>query len=277
MALTLTLPFPAWGAIEACLRAPLFEYNGARRISTNVLWQPPALPWITTADMNHLGYARPETKLKALRRMYFNEADAARVKALLAKREGQAFSAITLSTIAGAKDARSMGHCIQHITLSLTPNRTEATIVYRSTELIKKFSADLAFLPWILEEQLGLRVDRASFFFANCFVSGVFFPTLMRYVDPIEFLEFLRTTEHPMFIVATRFLRRAVKTKDQHFPFSPERMQHEYMWRHYPKQIPAIRGYLKEHLRGREPKINAPLEDRRPRSRVRATRRVDGE
>jgi hypothetical protein len=240
----------------AALEAPLFEYNGARKIATNVLWQPAKPPWITLQQMSHLGYARPETKLKALQRMYFSEAEAARVRALLKKREGQAFSAVSLSTIAGAKDSRSMGHCINAIMLSITPKRVEATVTYRSTELIKKFSADLAFIPWVLEYQLNLKVDRVSFFFANCFVSGVFFPTLLRYVDPIAFLEFLRKHEPPMFIVATRFLRRSVRTREQDFPFSPERMQHEYAWKHYPQKMPEIRRYLKEHLRGREPKIN---------------------
>jgi hypothetical protein len=162
-----------------------------------------------------------------------------------------------------------MGHCIQNITLSLTPKRCEATVVYRSTELIKKFSADLAFIPWVLEYQLGVKVDRVSFFFANCFVSGVFFPTLMRYVDPITFLEFLRKHEPPMFIVATRFLRRSVLTEHQDFPFSPERMQHAYAWKYYPEKMPLIRRYLKEHLRDRKPpKINRKV---RPINRRRST------
>lgn len=256
MPLTPPKDFPAWGAIMACLEAPLFEYNGARRISTNVLWQPERLPWITLEQMAHLGYARPETKLKALDRMYYNELEAARVRALLKKREGQAFSAVSMSMLAGAKDARSMGHCLSAIMLSLTPKRAEVTVTYRSTELIKKFSADLAFIPRVLERIGVMKPDRVSFFFSNCFVSGVFFPTLMRYVDPIEFLEFLRKREHPMFIVATRFLRRSVRTREQDFPFSPERMQHEFAWKHYPEKMPLIRRYLKEHLHGKQPKIN---------------------
>lgn len=247
--------FKAWGAIIACLEAPLFEYNGARRIATNVLWQPKDPPWLTCEQLAKIGYARPASKLQALKRMYFNRLEAARIRAILEKRDGQAFSAVSLSTIAGAKDARSMGHCIQNITLSLTPDRTEATVVYRSTELIKKFSADLAFVPWVLDE-LGVKVSRVSFFFANCFLSGVFFPTLMSYVDPIEFLEFLRKREMPMFVVATRFLRRSVQTKDQEFPFSPEKHQHDIAWKNFPHRMPELRKYLKQHHPGREPKIN---------------------
>jgi hypothetical protein len=248
--------FPAWDAIVTALKAPLFEYNGARRIQTNVLWSPKRLPWTTAEHLAGIGYKRPETKLKALRRMYFNPEEAERVKALLKKREGQAFSAITLSTIGGAKDSRSMGHCIQNITFSLTPKRCHALVMYRSTELIKKFSADLAFIPWVLD-QLELEVDSVSFFFANCFVSGVFFPTVMHALEnPIGFLEWIRVREPAMFVVATRFLNRSVQTKSQDFPFAPEQHQHDFAWQKFPDEMPAIRKYLRQHLGRKIPKIN---------------------
>lgn len=254
--LTYNLPeFPAWPAIRAALDSPLLEYNGARRIQTNVLWQPTRLPWVSEAQLREFGYERPSTKLKALKRMYFSEVEAERVRDLLEKREDQAYSAIAFSTIAGAKDRRSMGHCISSIVLSRTTKRLEATVMYRSTELIKKFSADLVFFPWVFD-QLGVTPDRVSFFFSNCFVSGVFFPLLMRYLDPIEFLEWLREREPPMFVVATRFLRRSVQRRDQEFPFAPEAHQHAYAWKHYGHRMPEIRAYLARHLKGREPKIN---------------------
>jgi hypothetical protein len=243
------IEYPSWGAIEAALRAPTFLFNGARKIATNVQWSPDTLPWIDGATMRYLDYARPDTKLKALQRMYFSETECERIKALLLKRKGQAFTAVAFSTIAGAKDSRSMGHCINSIALSITPKKCEATIFYRSTELIKKFCADLAFFPWVFE-QLGVEPSRVTFSFANCFVSGVFFPTLLAFVDPIEFLEFLRNHDPELFVVATRFLRRAVQTEHQAFPFSPERMQHAYMWREYPVRIPSIKKYLAQHLKG---------------------------
>lgn len=250
--------FPAWGAVLAALDAPLFEYNGARKIVTNLLWQPSSPPWVTLEQLGRIGYERPKSKIQALHRMYLNRLEAARVRDMMKKREDQAYSAITLSTIAGEKDRRSMGHCIQNITLSLTPKRTEVTVVYRSTELIKKFSADLAFIPMILECHLDLkRIDRVSFFFANAFLSGVFFPTLMCFVDPIEWLEHLRVKEPQLFIVATRFLRRSVQTEAQDFPFAPEKHQHNIAWKNFRHRMPEIRRYLKRHLADRaEPKIN---------------------
>ena len=238
--------YPSWGAIDLALDHPLFEFNGARRIVRNLLWTPAVFPCATVEDLKRIGYARPETKLKALDRMYYNYGEADRVIALLQKRKGQAFSAISMSMHAGAKRADSMGHCITSIAFSITPDRCEATVMYRSTELIKKFSADLVFIPRVFE-RLGLDVSKVSFFFGNAYVSGVFFPSLFIYHDPIPFLERLRKNEPEMFKVATRFLRRSVRTVDQVFPYSPEQQQHVLAWAQYPEKMPIIKRYLKSH------------------------------
>ncbi len=235
--------YPSWGAIQVALATPVYQYNGARGIVRNMLWSPGKIPEV---DLTAIGYARPNTKLKALQRMYFNPVEAERMKALLAKRDGQAFSALCMSMRGGEKDSRSMGHCINAIAFTIGDD-IRATVMYRSTELIKKFAADLAFIPWVFE-QLEVKVDHVDFFFANAYLSGVFFPTLFRYHDPIEFLEMLRKKDQFLFVVATRFLRRIVKTEDQTFPYSPEQMQHVFAWKHFPKKMPTIRRYLEEHL-----------------------------
>jgi len=236
--------YPSWGAIECALAAPVYQYNGARKIVRNVLWSPGKIPEV---DLTEIGYARPNTKLKALQRMYFNPLEAERMKALLAKRDGQAFSALCMSMRGGEKDLRSMGHCINAIAFTIGDD-IRATIMYRSTELIKKFAADLAFIPWVFE-QLEIKVDHVDFFFSNAYLSGVFFPTLFTYHDPIPFLEMLRLREPKLFIVATRFLRRTVRDEKQRFPYTPEQMQHVYAWKRYPKKMPIISKYLEKHLK----------------------------
>lgn len=238
------VPYPSWGAIDLALKHQLFEFNGARRIVRNLLWED--APIYKAFDLRDIGYSKPETKIKALFRQYYNEVEAERVKALLKKRDGQAYSAILMSMHAGAKRADSMGHCITSIAFSVTPKRCEATVMYRSTELIKKFAADLVFIPRVFEK-LGVQPNKVDFFFSNAYVSGVFFPSLFVYQQPIPFLERLRKTEPEMFKVATRFLRRSVKTPDQTFPYSPEQSQHQLAWQRYPKEMPEIRKYLKSH------------------------------
>lgn len=238
-------PYPSWGAIEASLAAPVYLYNGARKIVRNVYWSAGTLPEV---DLKHLGYKKPETKMKALDRMYFNPLEADRIASLLHRRRDQAFSAVAMSMRAGAKDSRSMGWCLESIVFSVTDKGDiRATVMYRSTELIKKFVADLAWLPRVFE-RLDVRPASVDFFFANAYLSGVFFTTLFLYVDPIEFLERLRREEYALFIVGTRFLRRSVRDRDHRFPYSPERLQHELSWSRYPKTMKRIHTYLKENL-----------------------------
>ena len=239
--------YPTWGLIEACLAAPLFQYNGARKIVRDVIWAPGQIPAV---DLEAIGYARSGVKMKALQRMYFDPKECQRIKTLLKKREKQSFTAVSMSMRAGEKDGRSMGHCIDSTVIASDEHaQTWVTVMYRSTEVIKKFTADLAFLPWVFE-QLEIKPSGVSFFFSNAYLSGVFFPTLFGSLDPIEFLKMLRRREPVLFVVATRFLRRTVRSRNQKFPYSPEQHQHEFAWKHFPKKMKIISDYLETELEG---------------------------
>lgn len=235
--------FPAYAAVCACLDAPVFEYNGARKIVRNIGFTLGAVP---ETDLTAVGYS-PRHKLRALDRMYYNPTEAERIRELLARRSHQAFSSLAYSFRAGAKDGRSMGHCMESMVIGLTPKRCEVEIFYRSTEVIKKHSADLAFLP-IVFDRLGIKPQKVTFHFAYAYLSGVFFPTLFRWWEPLQFLEKIRVEEPKLFVVATRFLRRSVRKKEHEFPYAPERQQHLYAWEHYPERMAGINEYLESYL-----------------------------
>lgn len=236
--------FPAYSAVSAVLRAPVFEYNGLRKIVQSVGYSL-AREIFPSVSLTDIGYTR--AKEKAIFRMYYNEAEADRVRSLLVKRKGQGFSAISMSMRAGAKDSRSMGHCIDSIVLSMTNKRRVAEVLYRSTEVIKKFSADLWFIPQVLD-RLGFEADEIKFYYTNAYLSGVFFPTLFTWWEPISFLRKLYRDEPKFFIFGTRFLVRSVVKRDQIFPYAPEEHQHRYLWKHHAPRVKEIRDYLKEKL-----------------------------
>jgi hypothetical protein len=235
--------FPSYHAVRACLEASVFEYNGARKIVQGIGFTLDSIPEV---DLEAVGY-HPPTKMKALDRMYYNPAEASRIVELLQRRSDQAFSSLAYSFRGGAKDSRSMGHCMESMVIGLTPKRCEVEIFYRSTEVIKKHSADLAFLP-IVFERLGIKPTAITFRFAYAYLSGVFFPTLFRWWDPIDFLDMIRVEEPKLFVVATRFLRRSVRKLEHEFPYAPERQQHLYAWRHYPERMAEINEYLEKYL-----------------------------
>jgi hypothetical protein len=237
--------FPHWGAIEAAIRAPTLMFNGLRKIVRNVTWSPGKIPAV---DLERLGYKNPAVKLKALNRMYFNHDEVERVRTMLKRREDQAFTAASLSMRAGAKRAESMGWCIESIAFSVSKGVTRATVMYRSTELIKKFGADLAFIP-LVYEALEVEPVETTFFFSNAFLSGLFYVMLFEYVDPIRFLDYLRKQDGEFFWVSTNFLKRLVVSPNEKFPFSPEQLAHEFAWSRpeAKKKLATIRQYLDEH------------------------------
>lgn len=163
-------------------------YTGVRKVVQGVTWELKELPVV---DLEILGYRGG--KIAQLMRNYFNQAevDAARTK--LAARRKSPHTSVALNTLGEKKDARSQGHCIRSIIITQTPKWTEIDVIYRSTELIQKHTADYALLPIILS-QLDLahtpRVYRL--YFANCFVTAMFAPILFQYTDPIEFYELLK-------------------------------------------------------------------------------------
>lgn len=163
-------------------------YTGVRKVVQGVSWELDALPEV---DLVQLGYRGG--KIAQLMRNYFNQAevDAARVK--LAARRKSPHTSVALNTLGEKKDARSQGHCIRSIIITQTPKWTEVDIIYRSTELIQKHTADYALLPIILG-QLGLAHTPRKFrlYFANCFITALFAPILFQHTDAVEFYELLK-------------------------------------------------------------------------------------
>jgi hypothetical protein len=163
-------------------------YTGVRKVVQGVYWELDQLPEV---DLVQLGYRGG--KVAQLMRNYFNQAevDAARTK--LAARRKSPHTSVALNTLGEKKDARSQGHCIRSIIITQTPKWTEVDVIYRSTELIQKHTADYALLPIILG-QLGLAHTPRKFrlYFANCFITALFAPILFQHTDAIEFYELLK-------------------------------------------------------------------------------------
>jgi len=166
-------------------------YTGVRKIVLGQTWSMPTLP---VPDLEQLGYKGG--KIKQLMRNYFNqeEVNAARTK-LLARRSSP-HTSIALNTVGEKKDTRSQGHCIRSIIITQTPKFTEVDVIYRSTELIQKHTADYALLPIILE-QCGLAHTPRAYrlYFANCFLTALFAPILFQHTDPIGFYEHLKAAD----------------------------------------------------------------------------------
>lgn len=232
---------------EVIAKEPLM-YSGVRKIIQDLTWTTTQLPELTYED---LGYG--QNKFKQLCRNYLDLDELERVRALLDRRAGQSFTSVAMS-LRGAqkKDSRSMGHCMQALVISWAKDHESIEVQYRSTELIQKFGADLVFIRYLLEE-LDLNPSIYRFRFANAYLSGVFFPTLCAHWEPVEFLEYLWEHDKKLFAGGTRFFLRSTYREDQHFPFSPENVQHKFAWKNL--DMDRIRRYLEK----KHKKIGKPL------------------
>lgn len=81
-----------------------------------------------------------------------------------------------------------MGPCIQSVTLTwVDRNRTEVDLFYRTTELYKKFPADLVFIRDVLLHPFHLSNPAATFHFANVTIHPMYWVTIAPHLrDPVR-------------------------------------------------------------------------------------------
>lgn len=186
--------------VKLCLKmmaTPADEYSGARKIIGNVVHTMEDLS--DDLKMEDIGYTK--SKMSMLRRLYLvaDSRDAVVPlweKRLLQRKYGSvSFTCHGHTTKSdpnkGSKRASVMTPCIQSMSLTYHGDHTTtAHAYYRTTELFKKFPADLVFIRDVLLPPFGEMPDRLTFMFANVTVHPMYFATLAPNLDdPIKALE----------------------------------------------------------------------------------------
>jgi hypothetical protein len=107
--------------------------------------------------------------------------------------------------------ASVMGPCIQALTLTLLKkNEVAIDLFYRTTELFKKFPADLVFIRDVLLEPFDLKdIKEMRFHFANITLHPMYFVTIIPHLDdPIAELERIRKEDKYFFDWAVKWSAR---------------------------------------------------------------------
>lgn len=99
-----------------------------------------------------------------------------------------------------SKRGSVMGPCIQSFTVTYLDKRTYAVdVFYRTTELLKKFPADLVFLRDVLLKDFdftGMHLDAVTCHFANVTIHPMYFATILPLLPrPIASMELLRAQD----------------------------------------------------------------------------------
>lgn len=195
--------------IKHAVAQPTFVLHGVRKIVQGVYYEIPELPPAMDI-LKDLGYTR--MKLTRLMNVYYNREDIAKAKAKLKQRVGEEHSSVSILTRNMEKThPQTQGWCIQNVVISQSWKRKECTttadVFYRSTEAIMKFGADLSLLHAIFDE-LDVKPSPVRFYFANMYVSAVFFPMLFRHTDGVKFFEHIRRHDKQFWYLAVKAVSR---------------------------------------------------------------------
>lgn len=180
-----------------------FTSSAGRKYVFNPSFSIPGEAWLQPVPftVHDLGYQGQATKMKMLKKVYYNEEGIKAAKEKLSGRidKDSDFNSVLITMAGGEKDKRSQGHCMASTVITHLPARkgeeaeTRIDIYYRVTEVLQKFGADLLFLHDIVLPELldhpDMKLKSVNFFFSNVFFSPLFLPVMYPYMEPTEILK----------------------------------------------------------------------------------------
>lgn len=163
--------------------------------------------------------------------------------------------------------ASVMGPCIQSVVLTLLNDKRPAVdVFYRTTELFKKFPADLIFIRDVLLPPFKLKnIAEINFHFANVTCHPMYFVTMIPLIDdPIAELERIRKEDAYFFNWIVKWTARYVC--DEHHRGIAKFAQamrtcNDARRRIQPAKMKRLQAYLRKHHPGYRNEYVAPEND----------------
>lgn len=188
-----------------CSRKPADFFSGARKIIRNVHFTFEEIA--PDLDYRHAGYTT--NKRRALNKLYLHEESLSTAVELWERRKGQdKYGSVSFHCYnhlikndpeKKSKRASVMGPCLQSVCLTYLADghrRTAIDVFYRTTEIFKKFPADLVFLRDDLLSRFnfdGCPIEEINFHFANVTCHPMYFVVILPWLeDPFAELELLK-------------------------------------------------------------------------------------
>ena len=250
--------------ITACLQAayhPATLYTGARKIISPYRIHLTLDPSLTMADA---GYTK--NKLSQLTRNYLHvEARDAALRLWDERRAKRKYGSVGFTTynhfVKGDVRHRtprgsSFGPCIQSVIITQNERKQYSIdIPYRTTELMKKFPADLVFIRDVLLPPFdfeGLEPTGVTFHFANVTSHVMYFAVILCHIEnPITVLETLRKTDSYYYKWVIRWTSRYFLKEHEHgiLKFSQALRVRDHVREAMSKQR-ELAAYLRKHHPG---------------------------
>lgn len=181
-------------------------YSGARKILSPVTLTYKGDPFLAKYNLTIRDSGFTQSKMSMLKKNYYLEESIIAAKKLWKERVARdKYGSVGFSCYAhyvkgdvGGHTPRGskFGPCIQAVTLTYNKRKTTVDVFYRTTELFKKFPADLVFLRDVLLAEFDFKkapIERVNFHFANVTCHPMYWITLVPHLDdPIKELEKIR-------------------------------------------------------------------------------------
>lgn len=252
--------------VNHCIAAamkPAEFYTGCRKIHTGVTldFSNP----LGDLDIEDSGFTR--TKLGMLRRLYWDEEHAEKVAELWAGRIARGkYGSVSVSTYhhitkadptKRSKRASVMGPCLVGVSFTLLNDRTIAVdAFYRTTELFKKFPADLVFIRDTVLPAMGIdsNVARLRCHFANVTSHPMYAVTWLPHVsNMIGRLEGIKATDRRFYDWTLKWTGRYV-CPEYHRGIAKFaqalRVQKDALNRITGKQLKMLQDYIRDNHPG---------------------------
>lgn len=196
--------------VKACNDLALYEadlFCGARKIIRNHRIRFPTLD--NSLELHHAGYSG--YKMSLLTKHYLHvESQQVAVRLWQKRRDGGKYGSVGFTTfnhfikgdVNGVTPRGSaFGPCILACTITFLPkDRFTVDVFYRTTELMKKFPADLILIRDHLLTPFdfgGLIFDGLTCHFANITLAAMYWTTIVPHIDdPIRELQKIRKNDH---------------------------------------------------------------------------------
>ena len=182
---------------EQALR-PAYYMSGVQKIIQGAVWVVPRdILFDKTTDITDFGYSAKGNKMRSLKKHYFNKEKTKYARKLVkTKWEQRSYGSCGFPLTGDQKKWTKQDFCMQSCTVTHYPaGGLKICIFYRTTEVIKKFGADLIFIRRVILPRFDRikSIDDVTFMISNLTVHPMFFTTLLaHHYEPIDFLEKIR-------------------------------------------------------------------------------------
>lgn len=202
-------------------------------------------------DIEDFGYSEKGNKIKSLRKHYLNEEQLDNAVRLIKDRvDKRRYGSAGFPLTGDVKKWTKQDFCMQAATITYVPNKKlQVAVFYRTTEVIKKFSADLVFLKDIVLSRIPDVSYNVKFNFSNLTVHPMFFPILLAHVDnPVKLLKSIEESDKKFYVGIEKWMTKYLFEGETSWVqnFSQARQVHKSMLELTdPKQLDEIKRVFK--------------------------------